>query len=111
MPSIGASARNGLLCHTLLRLLPLLIEKFAAHCDAMIALTRELIAIPSENPPGNCYRETVELLSRRLGELGFTDTRIQGDCILSFAGQGERAASVALAADLFLKHKKLYREA
>lgn len=56
----------------------------------MLALTRELVAIPSENPPGNCYRETVELLSKHLGELGFRDTRIVGDCALSFAGDGDR---------------------
>jgi succinyl-diaminopimelate desuccinylase len=56
----------------------------------MIALTRELIAIPSENPPGNRYGETVELLSLRLRELGFTETRMEGDCVLSFVGEGER---------------------
>jgi acetylornithine deacetylase/succinyl-diaminopimelate desuccinylase family protein len=32
----------------------------------------------------------VELLVRRLGELGFRDTRIVGDCVLSFAGDGDR---------------------
>jgi succinyl-diaminopimelate desuccinylase len=58
--------------------------------EAMIRLTRELVAIPSENPPGNCYPETVELLSRRLRELGFEDTRIEGDCVLSFVGEGTR---------------------
>jgi succinyl-diaminopimelate desuccinylase len=48
------------------------------------------VAIPSENPPGNCYPETVDLLSRRLRELGFEDTRTEGDCVLSFAGEGTR---------------------
>jgi succinyl-diaminopimelate desuccinylase len=65
-------------------------EAVASYRDAMIRLTRELVAIPSENPPGNCYPETVELLSRRLRELGFDDTRIEGDCVLSFAGEGKR---------------------
>lgn len=56
----------------------------------MVDLTRQLVAIPSENPPGNCYAETVELLVRHLRELGFTETRVEGDCVLSFIGRGER---------------------
>jgi acetylornithine deacetylase/succinyl-diaminopimelate desuccinylase family protein len=67
-----------------------LLEAVRSHREAMVALTRELIAIPSENPPGNFYAETVGLLSVRLLELGFTDTRIEGDCLLSFVGEGER---------------------
>ena len=67
-----------------------LIDAVESHRGAMIALTRELVAIPSENPPGNCYPESIELLSRRLRELGFTDTRIEGDCVLSFTGEGPR---------------------
>jgi succinyl-diaminopimelate desuccinylase len=67
-----------------------LLEAVAAHREAMIALTRELIAIPSENPPGNCYAETVRLLLLRLRELGFAETHMEGDCVLSLAGQGER---------------------
>ncbi|HLK19960.1 MAG TPA: ArgE/DapE family deacylase [Bryobacteraceae bacterium] len=65
-------------------------ELVASHRDAMIALTRDLVAVPSENPPGNCYPESVELLSRRLHELGFDDTRVEGDCVLSFVGEGMR---------------------
>jgi succinyl-diaminopimelate desuccinylase len=56
----------------------------------MIALTSELVAIPSENPPGNSYAESIQLLSRWLRELGFNDTRVEGECVLSFAGEGER---------------------
>jgi succinyl-diaminopimelate desuccinylase len=67
-----------------------LLEAVSSHREAMLALTRELVAIPSENPPGNCYAETVELLSLRLRELGFTETRVEGDCLLSFVGQGQR---------------------
>src|SRR3984957_15634835 len=65
-----------------------LIDAVGSHSDAMIALTRALVAIPSENPPGNCYPETVELLARSLRELGFEDTRTEGDCVLSFVGEG-----------------------
>ncbi len=57
---------------------------------AMLKLTSELIAIPTENPPGNAYRQAVDLLCQRLRELGFKDTRVEGDCVLSFVGDGER---------------------
>ena len=67
-----------------------LIEAVSAYREAMIALTRELVAIPSENPPGNCYPESIQLLSRWLRELGFAETRSEGDCVLSFVGEGER---------------------
>src|SRR5271169_1139684 len=56
----------------------------------MVDLTRQLIAIPNENPPGNCYAQAVELLRRKLDDLGFEDTRIEGDCLLSFVGEGEK---------------------
>jgi len=67
-----------------------LMEAVSAHREAMIALTSELVAIPSENPPGNSYAESIQLLSRWLRELGFNDTRVEGECVLSFAGEGER---------------------
>lgn len=65
-------------------------QAVAGYRDAMLELTRELVAIPTENPPGNRYRDAVQLLCRRLGELGFTDTRVEGDCVLSFSGVGDR---------------------
>jgi succinyl-diaminopimelate desuccinylase len=65
-------------------------EAIAGYRDAMVDLTRELVAIPTENPPGNRYGDAVQLLCRRLGELGFTDTRVEGDCVLSFSGVGDR---------------------
>jgi acetylornithine deacetylase/succinyl-diaminopimelate desuccinylase family protein len=58
--------------------------------DSMLELTRQLVAIPSENPPGKCYGEVGGLLSGRLRDLGFEDTRIEGDCVLSFVGEGKR---------------------
>lgn len=65
-------------------------EAVAGYRDAMVELTRELIAIPTENPPGNRYGDAVQALCRRLGEAGFKDTRIEGNCVLSFAGEGDR---------------------
>lgn len=51
----------------------------------MLDLTRELIAIPSENPPGVRYADCVEVLSRHLQQLGF-DTEAHGECLLAFVG-------------------------
>ena len=56
----------------------------------MVRLTAELVAIPSENPPGRAYREAVAVLRRWLDELGFTDIHVEGECVLAFAGDGER---------------------
>jgi len=56
----------------------------------MLDLTSELIAIPTENPPGNAYAPAIELLCQRLRELDFTDTRVEGDCVLNFVGDGAR---------------------
>jgi acetylornithine deacetylase/succinyl-diaminopimelate desuccinylase family protein len=65
-----------------------LLDTIAADRDAMVELTRELIAIPTENPPGVRYDDAVALLTARLHALGFEDTRVEGDCVLSFVGTG-----------------------
>lgn len=39
--------------------------------DDLVALTRDLIRIPTLNPPGDCYTECSELIGRRLGARGF----------------------------------------
>jgi acetylornithine deacetylase/succinyl-diaminopimelate desuccinylase family protein len=67
-----------------------ILQAVAGYRDAMVDLTRELVAIPTENPPGNRYRDAIELLCKRLSELGFTDTRVEGNCVLSFSGTGDR---------------------
>jgi succinyl-diaminopimelate desuccinylase len=56
----------------------------------MLDLTKRLIAIPSENPPGNCYEECAGTLVEELGRLGFDDLRREGACVLASAGSGER---------------------
>ncbi|WP_407941076.1 acetylornithine deacetylase/succinyl-diaminopimelate desuccinylase family protein [Oceanomicrobium pacificus] len=53
--------------------------------DDLVALTRDLIRIPTLNPPGDCYREICELLDRRLTASGFETEFIRatgapGDC-------------------------------
>lgn len=65
-------------------------ESILARRGAMIEFTRELVAIPTENPPGNAYPQATELIRRKLSDLGFRDTRVEGDCVLSFIGSGER---------------------
>ena len=67
-----------------------LLEALARDRDAMVELTRDLIAIPTENPPGISYHDAIDLLTSRLRALGFDDTRVEGDCILSFVGSGTR---------------------
>src|SRR5215475_12972042 len=57
---------------------------------AMVHLTRRLIAIPSENPPGNQYEECIRVLIEELTQLGFDHVRREGTCVLASAGTGPR---------------------
>lgn len=57
----------------------------------MVDFASELIAIPTENPPGNCYSAAQQTILRRLRTLGFEHIRTAGDCILASVGAGERA--------------------
>ncbi|WP_295537038.1 acetylornithine deacetylase/succinyl-diaminopimelate desuccinylase family protein [uncultured Thioclava sp.] len=45
--------------------------------DALVALTRDLIAIPTLNPPGRNYLEICEYLAARLAARGFTTELIR----------------------------------
>ena len=55
----------------------------------MIDLTSRLVAVASENPPGNDYAECVAILRSELDRLG-VENRVEGDCVLGFVGRGER---------------------
>jgi succinyl-diaminopimelate desuccinylase len=57
---------------------------------AMLDLTKRLIAISSENPPGNHYEECARTLFDELGRLGFDDVRREGGCVLASVGTGLR---------------------
>jgi succinyl-diaminopimelate desuccinylase len=57
---------------------------------AILDLTMRLIAIPSENPPGNHYEECARVLFDELKKLGFDDVRREGGCVLASAGTGPR---------------------
>ncbi|MEP2530165.1 acetylornithine deacetylase/succinyl-diaminopimelate desuccinylase family protein [Shimia sp.] len=43
--------------------------------DDLVALTQDLIRIPTLNPPGECYRDICDYLDKRLGRHGF-DTQM-----------------------------------
>jgi acetylornithine deacetylase/succinyl-diaminopimelate desuccinylase family protein len=58
--------------------------------EAMLDLTRRLIAIPSENPPGNQYETCSATLREELERLGFDDVRLDGMCVLASVGTGRR---------------------
>ena len=57
--------------------------------QAMVDLTRDLMRIPSENPPGKNYGEVVDVLSRALKHLGF-EPEVHGECLLAFTGERDR---------------------
>ena len=54
----------------------------------MLDLTKRLIAIPSENPPGNHYEECASTLFDELVGLGFDDVRREGACVVASVGTG-----------------------
>jgi len=58
--------------------------------SAMLDLTKRLIAIPSENSPGNHYDESIHTLIEELNHLGFDHVRREGACVLASAGTGLR---------------------
>lgn len=47
--------------------------------DDLVALTRDLIRIPTINPPGEAYTECAELIGRRLAARGFAVRYIRGE--------------------------------
>ncbi len=78
-----------------------MVSWLQAQKEEMAALLAELVAIPTENPPGKNYGACTELLERRLGELGLdcersapSDAqRATGDspaCLLASFGSGKR---------------------
>ncbi len=57
----------------------------------MLDFARELIALPTENPPGNAYDDCAKLLRSRLRELGFLlDSQVPRPCVRARYGRGQR---------------------
>jgi succinyl-diaminopimelate desuccinylase len=46
-------------------------DAVAVRRDDLVALTQDLIRIPTLNPPGRNYREICSYLAERLGKAGF----------------------------------------
>ena len=70
--------------------------------DEMAALLAELVAIPTENPPGKNYRACVDFLESRVRQSGLDCERVAPavsnketedapECLLASYGRGERA--------------------
>jgi succinyl-diaminopimelate desuccinylase len=57
---------------------------------AMLNLTKTLIAIPSENPPGKQYEECACALVAELNRLKFDEVRRENACVLASVGEGQR---------------------
>ncbi len=66
-----------------------LVRATEQYRDAMVDFARRLIAVPTENPPGNCYPEAAALIRAQLDSLGF-ETQVCGDCVLTSIGEGAR---------------------
>src|SRR5690242_13284487 len=69
--------------------------------EEMAALLAELVAVPTENPPGRNYRLCADLLEKRLRQVGLECERLEGAettssggdrpiCLIASHGRGER---------------------
>jgi len=76
-----------------------LTQALHAHRAHILAFTQDLVSIPSENPPGNHYREGVDRIRIELDRLGFAHQLIEVPGfserprynLLSFCGNGQRS--------------------
>src|SRR5438034_11171311 len=90
-PMLSAEARGSLL-----------MEWLRQREEEMAALLAELVAIPTENPPGKNYRACADLLENRLKQVGLDCERLETGatkectadvpvCLVAGYGRGERA--------------------
>jgi succinyl-diaminopimelate desuccinylase len=78
-----------------------LLDAVDATSSEAIDFTQELIAIPTENPPGNDYAPCAEAIARRLKRIGLEPRIVElpapssaarpGYCVTASHGEGERA--------------------
>jgi succinyl-diaminopimelate desuccinylase len=54
------------------------MQRIDARADELVALTQELVRIPTINPPGDAYRACAEFLGNRLARRGFTVDYVRG---------------------------------
>src|SRR5437016_2273213 len=57
----------------------LLVEWLRQREEDMVALLAELVAIPTENPPGKNYRACADFLENRLQQCGLDCERLEVD--------------------------------
>jgi acetylornithine deacetylase/succinyl-diaminopimelate desuccinylase family protein len=67
-----------------------LLKAVESSRSEMIDITRELVAIPTENPPGNEYARCAGVIAQKLKDIGL-DPRVTGHCVTACHGEGERA--------------------
>jgi succinyl-diaminopimelate desuccinylase len=69
-------------------------EWVGQHADEMAQLLADLVAIPTENPPGENYRKCADALERRLRDAGLVCERVETEgeaaCLFAEQGEGER---------------------
>src|SRR5580704_6092632 len=78
-----------------------ILKWMRAHEEEMARVVAELVAIPSENPPGKNYRAATTILEKYIRKFGFDFERLQPRtkaknlqespaCLLGEYGRGER---------------------
>ena len=72
-----------------------LASEIAARRDDLVRLTRDLIRIPTVNPPGRNYLEICEYLAERLGRAGFSVDLIRAEGALGDSASHPRWNLVA----------------
>jgi succinyl-diaminopimelate desuccinylase len=81
----------------------MLQETIATYQEDLLAFTKALVTIPTENPPGVAYRACSELIAQKLAEIGLEYTLLEtpapassspsadpGYCVLSSYGTGDQ---------------------
>jgi succinyl-diaminopimelate desuccinylase len=81
----------------------MLRETIATYEEELLAFTKALVSIPTENPPGVAYRACSELIAQKLTEIGLEYTLLEipapassspsadpGYCVLSSYGAGDQ---------------------
>ena len=56
-----------------------LLRRIEGRRDEMVALTQELVRIPTVNPPGDAYRPCAELIGDRLAKRGFKVSYVRAE--------------------------------
>jgi acetylornithine deacetylase/succinyl-diaminopimelate desuccinylase family protein len=79
----------------------LIVDKISSYQAEILDFTKKLISIPTENPLGTSYKACVDIIAKKLDEIGLNCTVIDVPdttdrkpfpryCLLSFHGKGKR---------------------